>query len=336
MSKTLARMTKSELMDEIKRIRTEHKEASKSVGSTQAKMNKAEEGRVRATTKGLSLDSILKDSSALIINLDKTFNQLNETVQTEFKKLSDIKAAIEIAEKDLKNIHDIEVAQVAISQLIEEYDKKREELEAEVNELEANYKAKVEALEAEEKERLKDLNEKHAREIEKYRYDRDLGRRNEEDEYSHKRKIIERQNEEADARLKEGWRIREEELSAKEEKVKEMQAIIDNMPETIQNERDLAAKEAKDKANKSAAIEYSMKKKDYENSISLLEQRNKSLEDKITELYETVETLREELRTKSAQIENITIRSIEGASGKTAFDAVKDIADKQASGSGKK
>lgn len=78
-----------------------------------------------------------------------------------------------------------------------------------------------------------------------------------------------------------------------------------------------------------------MDKKDFENKISLLEQKNDSLCAKIEELQDTIEVMREELTTKNTQIENITIKSIEGASGKKAYDAVKDIADKQATNSKK-
>lgn len=300
---------------------------------------KAEEQKIkRAVEKAdtLSLDGITRGIGDLKSELNKTFADLLQKLETELSKYDDLKQAVTAKEKELAEIYEIQKAASSLAALIEAQNQRRREFEREMEEKKQALIAEIDAG-------------RNEWQSEKARYEEELKNRRAEDEKQRKREKEEYEytfkREQAFARDKlEDERIKvekelaekrekiEKELSEREKSVAEKEKKISDLEQRISEleaGQDVAVKNAVKEATEKLAADFKGKellyKKEFEGERNVLTTRISALEELVKKQNEQISKLTQQLEKASIQVQDIAVKSIEGAAHSKLFSELQNL-----------
>jgi len=340
-------MTKKEIIEEYNYLLDELKEEAAARKEADSRLTELEKKQAReALDAGLetTVGSVLEGTGRLRALVGSTLSGLSDKMSEQAEKLERLNRAVELQESRLKDLHDIEYAVDTMSKLtaayVEERARAEDEYAVHISKLEEDYATKMEELETafndrktqlergmEEKQSSWEAQKERAakervREQTEYEYDRDRSRRLEEDEYSERRadlgKELRALREEAEKEIAE----RKAAIGAKEEEFQRMASEIEGFPErldaAVAQAREQASAEIRTEIGHKAALadaERDWERKSLEQTISHLQEANKSLEKRIQDLAS-------ELSAARKQVNIIAEKVVEGASVAKAFGPV--------------
>lgn len=222
--------------------------------------------------------------------------------ETIVKQYNDLKTAIAQYEKDLQDLYDIKVEadglaaainahKVKVADMETEYKEKKEKLDDELAGKTTEVKEKIEELNksVEKAKKAADeeiaeykaaLNKQRDREKDEYDYDNKMSKKMDADAWSEEKSKREAEiQEKADA-----VKAREDAIAEKEKEIEEMKAKIEAFPAEIEAAKATAAKEAKDKADKSFGFEKRYMESEKKHSEEMANSRIENLEKQVADL----------------------------------------------------
>ena len=193
--------TKNEILDAYKQLLKEIKESKRENRKEESEIKKQKE--IVQEAKQFSPDMIIKDLSALRLQVVKFFETICEQMIDEHKKLNNTQQAIEIEKNHLHDIYEIHAGTDTLAALLlgqkqkkadfeQEIDEERELFEQEMAEKRRMWEKEKALLEANQKEQKEKLTKARQQEEDEYRYQLELERRKVQDQYTLKNEALER------------------------------------------------------------------------------------------------------------------------------------------------
>jgi len=322
--------TKAETEQEFNEMREELAEARETLEPKAEEVRKARETETRAAVEGLSVETVVGEVSNLGLDVSKSLAALSGQLVQEVNRLANVREAVLLEQKELERLHKIDVAATAIDQLIQDYSRQKDQLEAEIAVQRATWAEEQKQSERERKEQEETLKKQRQREMDEYEYRKALERKKAQDKYEEEMKLQERANKEKQETLEKSWREREATLKASEEELKSLRKEAAEFPARLQRESEKAAAEAVRAAEQKSEQRFLILSKDSEGEKRLAELRIKTLEENLTRQSAQMAALEKQLEEAKRQVQEIAVKAIEGASGARALSHINEIAMEQA------
>lgn len=313
--------------DEIVEDVATEKEAFDAKSAEAARLRDAE---IRQAVEGITVESVVERMSGLSLEISRALAGVSEKLNAEVQRLAEIRHAVEIETKELGRLHKIDVAATALDQLVQDYERRKEEMEAEIAARRESWSEEAKTAERERKEQEESLKKQRQRDIDDYEYKKTLERKKAQDKYEEEVKLQEKQNREKQEALEKSWQQREAALKEKEDEFARLKKEVDTFPARLESEAKRASAEAAKTAEAKFQQEILLLKRDGESERRLSDLRVKTLEETMARQSAHIETLEKQLAEAKQQVQDIAVKAIEGASGARALSHVNQIAIEQA------
>lgn len=322
--------SKAEVEQEFAEIREDLAEAREGSSTRVEEQAKLREIETRQSVEGLSVEGVVQKVSGLGLEVSKSLADLSEKLVQEVNRLAAVREAVALEQKELERLHKIDVAATAVDQLVEDYARQKEQLEAEIAARRAAWEEESRQTERDRKEQEEGLKKQRQRETEEYEYKKALERKKAQDKYEEEIKLQERQNNEKQEALEKSWRDRELALKQSEEELQRLRKEAEQFPARLKQESERAAAESTRATEQRLEQQLTLLKKDHESETRVAELRVKTLEETLARQSTQTEGLQKQLDEAKRQVQEIAVKAIEGASGARALSHINEIAMEQA------
>jgi colicin import membrane protein len=319
-TKTTARpkRSKTEVQQEFEEIRQEVETAREAADVKSEEAARARETELRQAVDGVTAEAVVQKISALSLEVTRAMAGLATQISEEVQRLETVREAVALERGEIEKLHKIDIAATTLDQLVQDYARRKEQLEFEISSQRTAWEEERRQAEREQKEQ-EDLLKKKS-----------LERKKAQDKYDEERKLVERQNQEKQEALEKSWQQREAALKEKEDEWARWRKESEEFPQRIKQESERAVGEAVRAAQQRYDQQVLLLKKENESDKRLAELQIKTLQDTLTRQTAQTEALEKQLAEAKQQVQEIAVRAIEGASGARALAHINEIAIEQA------
>jgi hypothetical protein len=298
----------------------------------------------------LSIDGIVAGIGNLKAEVGKVLNQLTERLDREVGKYETVKQAVEVKEKELQEIYEIQKSASGLAALLEAQNIKREEFEIEMGEKKealteeiqsrrAEWEKEKKLHETDIKEREASESKKRERENEEYSYalarEQQLARDQFEadkkkyaDEKAELEKEIQLRKEQTDKEFAE----REQVIRQSEEELDELRNKVAAFPKELETTLNKEVKAAVEKVQLEAANRDELLRKEFEGERNVLSTRVAALERTLQEQTAQIAKLNQQLEKAYSQVQDIAVKAVEGSSGAKTLSGLQQMMVEQGRG----
>jgi hypothetical protein len=312
------RSKKSDILNAYNKLLKDMKD--KKTVTPQEEKQKREEVRIVGETKELSQETIIKKLGDVKIHIIKALELLEENISEQYRRFTNLCAAIKVEEENLKEIYDIHVEADALAALLASQKQQREDFDLKIKEEKTEFEDEMERQreEWEEEEKKREIEKKEyeaklkkqrEREEEEYSYNTVKKRKFEEDKYQAERTSLLKDLEDKKKEVAE----REEIIAGKEGEYNSFKTEVENFPSKLAVSVEEAKKQLYKDLTKDHEFKILLLKKESEADKKLYEQKVISLENKIAEQQKFIENITQKFNEAGRQVENIAIKAVEGA-----------------------
>ena len=153
------------------------------------------------------------------------------------KLLASVRETVELERKELERLHKIDVAATALDQMVQDYAREKEQLEAEIAAGRAAWEEESARASASARSRTRILSKQRQREIDDYEYKKALERKKAQDKYDEEMRLTEKKNQERQEALEKGWQQREAALKEREEELARLRKEAEIFPHVCRRRR---------------------------------------------------------------------------------------------------
>ena len=321
---------KAEVEHEFEEVREQVRAKAEEANSKLEEAAKLRDAETRQAVEDLSVEGVVKRISALGLDISRALSQVAQQLSEEVESLVTVRQAVELERTELGRLHQIDIAATALDQLVQEYDRRKLDLEQEISARRAAWEEETRTSERERKEQEEALRKQRQREAEDYEYKKSLERKKAQDKYEEDQRLLERKNQEKQESLEKSWQQRSAALKESEEELTRLRKESEQFPERLQKETQRAAAEAAKATEARLRQEILIMQKEAEADQRVAELRIKTLEDMIAQQAAQLAGLQKQLDEAKAQVQDIAVKAIEGASGARALSHINQIAMEQA------
>jgi len=330
--KTIARPSrpKAQVQQEFSEIRKQTAEDAASADAKLAAVEREREAEIRQAVQDLTGDDVVRNISGLGLEITKTLGEISRKLVDEVNRLAAVREAVDLERKDLERLHKIDVAATALDQMVQEYNREKERLDAEIAAQRSVWEEQSTATERERREQEEALKKQRQREVEDYEYKKALERKKAQDKYDEEIRVQERKNQEKQETLEKNWQMRETAMKEREEELARLRKESEQFPARLQKEIDAASARARTETQRQFEQQIALQKKDGEADQRLAQVQIKTLEETVARQTAQLQDLQKQLNEAKQQVQDIAVKAIEGASGSRALAHVNQIAMEQA------
>jgi len=302
----------------------------------------AERARKAAVAAGdeLTTERIAKDLAALKSEIVKTLAGIGDRLEAEVGRYQELNRAVEVKEKELQEIYEIQKSASSLAALLEVQQRKRDEFEAEMAARKDELTAEIEGLRAqwveEQQQHEAGMKEQQAaekkqrdREREEYDYrfkrEQQLAREKFEDEKARITRDIQDRKAEMEAALAE----REKAVAAREKELNELRAQADKAPKELDAAIAKAIKEATERVQYEARNREELARKEFDGERNVLLARIESLEKTVKDQAAQILKFSQQIEKAYGQVQDIAVKSVEGVSRAKAAAQAEQLAAEQ-------
>ncbi len=310
---------------------------------------KAEEKKEKETVKfadTLSSDSITKQINDLKLEVGKILSQTADKLEEETNKYRKIQEAIEIKNKEIQEIFEIEKSANTLAALIEAQKRKKEEFEEQMAEVKKQLEDEIEGQriewEREKKEydefvSKRDAEEKKARERQKeefiYVFQREqmLAKNKFNDEMAKLEKEVTLKKEEFEKYKTEKEKVlkdRENNISEKEKQVNELQKKIETASKEIETAVSRAIDETTKRLKEEASKNEEILKKEFDGERNVLKTKIESSSKIAVDQAKQIDNLSQQLEKAYGKVQDIAVKAVEGSASMKALNNLNQIMEK--------
>lgn len=268
-------------------------------------------------------------------------NELSEKLTTQATRLEEIIKAVENEVEQLEQLHSLEVDDDTLDTLIvayeensktyqEEFNQRYDLLSQEILEYNNAWQKEQEEYKKNIKERNDNLNKNNQRETAEYKYDLELQRRLNLDEYEQQQKALYQQLDELREEAEKQWCEREKTISEREKQFEDYKMKVEVFPKEKEAAIKKATEEGRGIAHYQAKVKADLYAKEVEGQKRFYEQRLQSLEQTITNQETRLQNLSKQLESALKQVQDLAVKAIEGTANVNSYQAIKEIALEQA------
>ena len=325
-----ARRSRAEVQKDFSKLVDEVEQQKETASLKADELSRLRETEIRRAVAEVTVDDVVQRTSGLGLEIAKSLAQLSEKLVAEVEKLQNVREAVSLETKELERLHKIDIAATTLDQLIQDYGKQKEELEAEISSRREAWAEEERERERQQKELEENLKKQRQREAEEYEYKKSLERKKAQDKYEEEMRLLEKNNKERQEALEKGWQQREAVVKEKEEEWARLKKEVEEFPARLKKEIDAAVAAAVKVVEQRSEQQIVLLKKDSEAEKRIAELQIKSLQDTIARQSVEIETLHKQVEEAKRQVQDIAVKAIEGASGAKALTDVKQVLLEQA------
>ena len=325
-----AKRAKAEIQQEFSAIQDEIQAARESADAKADELARHKEGEVRQAVDGVSVDGVVEQISRLGLEISRALSGISEKLVDEVNRLATVRLAADLERQELDRLHKIDVAATALDQLVQEYAKQEDQLEAEIAAQRSVWEDNVQTAERERKEQEEALKKQRQREVDEYEYKKNLERKRAQDKYDEELRQQEKKNQERQEALEKAWAQREAAIREQEEELSRLRKEAADFPARLERESQQAAAHAAKDAKQQTDQQALLLKKEAESDGRIAELKIKTLEDLVSRQNAQISDLQKQMDEAKKQVQEIAVRAIEGASGSKMLAHVNEIAMEQA------
>lgn len=287
------------------------------------------------------MNFIIENLKKIQFGFGSAASELSEKLTTRASQLEEISQSVKNELKALKELHSLEISEETLDSLIktyeanykayqEEYSQRYETLSQEIKQQISSWEKEQEEHRQVIKERNETLNKTRDRNATEYKYDLELRRQLESEEYEQREKELYKQLEEFRQTIEKQWAEREKVISEQEQQFAEFKAKVEAFPKEKEAAIKKATEEGRGIAHYQAKVKSDLFAKDVEGQKRFYEQRLQSLEQTITNQEARIQNLSKQLESALKQVQDLAVKAIEGSANANSYQAVKEIALEQA------
>ena len=322
--------TKQEML-EAYNIALKQLEAQKELDlKPEKKLEEKKAKEVIQVADSLSSEGIAREASTLKIETGKMLAQITDRMEEEINRYKAIQNAVALKEKELQELYEIEKSAMTLAALIESQNQKRQVFESDMTAKKEELNQEIETSRAEwEKEKNdyefmikeRDIAEKKRRDREKEEYDyafkreQKLAKDKFEDEKAKLEKEVQTRKEQLESELK----MREKAIAEQEAELTDLRKKVAAFPKEMDAAVAKAVKEMSERLNLEAKNRDEIQKKEFAGERNVLTTRIESLEKTVKEQSERMVKLNQQLEKAYQQVQDVAVKTIEGASNAKAL-----------------
>lgn len=332
--------TKQEMMEAYHGLLKQLEEKKEAELKPEKKLEEKKAKEVVQVADSLSAEGVGKEISSLKSEIGKMLTQIADKLEEEVNKFKAIQKAIELKEKELRELYEIEKSAMALAALIETQVQKRqlfeaemaarkEELNQEIQSHRSEWAKEKSDYEAEIKER--DLAEKKRREREKEEYEYTFKRQQQiaKDKFEEEKAKLEKEIQAKKEQMEEELKGREKIIAEKEEELNELRKKAALFPKELEAAVSKAVKETTERMNLDAKNREELLKKEFIGEKNVLTTRIESLEKTVKEQSAQIASL-SQLQEKAYQkVQDIAVKAIEGSSSFKSLTSLQQLLSEQ-------
>ncbi|MCV3216318.1 hypothetical protein OGM63_22855 [Plectonema radiosum NIES-515] len=287
------------------------------------------------------MNSTIESLTKIQLGFGSAASELSEQLSNQAFKLAEIREAIDKEVEELKQLHNLEISEDILDTLVksyednakayqEEFSQRYEELSQQILEERNTWGKEQEEYKGTTKERNENIHKNRQRETAEYKYDLELQRKLQTDEYEQRQKGLYKELEEIQQEINKQWSEKEKEVSEREKQFEEAKAKVEAFPKEKEAAIKKATEEGKGIAHYQAKIKSDLYAKDVEGQKRFYEQRLQSLEQTISNQDSRIQNLTKQLDSALKQVQDLAVKAIEGSANVNSYQAIKEIALEQA------
>jgi chromosome segregation ATPase len=280
---------------------------------------------VLTDVSGLTAESAVKKVTEAGLTINKTLAGINEQVMSLVEELKKLDEAIQLKTDELGELHGKDIAASAVDVLVAEYDRKKEELQAEMERLQkeiSDTRSKFATDLAAERDAL-EVARKRAEE--EYAYDTQLQRKKEQDAFTEQLRQQSATERDRKEKLEKEWATREEALKLREKELEDLRKQVTDFPSVLKKETDTAAAIAGNRVKSEWEMKFTLAQKDAETSQRVSIMEIGSLKETNSKQAQAIQALQTELAEAKRQVQAIAEKALESASGARALAEVQGV-----------
>jgi colicin import membrane protein len=325
-----AKRTKTEIQREFDEIQEQTAAAREAADPKLEDASRRHDAEVRESVDGVTVESTVQRISSLGLDVSKALSSLSVKLIEEVQLLASVREAVALERKELDRLHNIDVGATALDQLVQDYARQKQELEAEIAGRRAAWEEEAARGDRERKEQEEALKRQRQRESEDFEYKKTQERKKAQDKYDEEIRVQDKKNQEKQEALEKSWQVREATLKEREEELARLRKESEGFPKRLEAEAKAAGELARREVEARLQQEIMGMKKDAEAEKRFGELRVKTLEETVSHLQAQIAALEKQLSDAKQQVQDIAVKAIEGASGARALSHINQIAMEQA------
>ena len=332
--------TKQEMMDAYQGALKLLEEKKETELKPEKKLEEKKTKEAVRIADSLSSEGVVQEISGLKIEIGKVLTQIGDKLEDEVNKFKAIQSAIELREKELQELYEIEKSALTLAALIETQNQKRQQFEAEMTarKEELNQDIQTQRLEwAKEKEEYegqikeRDLTEKKKREREKEEYDYSFKRQQmlAKDKFEDEKAKLEKEIQLKKAQMESELKEREKVIAQKEEELNDLRKKVSLFPKELETTVGKAVKETTEKLNLEAKNREELLKKEFIGDRNVLTTRIESMDKTVKEQNAQIAGLTQFLEKANQKVQEIAVKALESASAQKSLSNLQQLLSEQ-------
>lgn len=335
--------TKKEILDAYDVMKKRLQEKSKLELKPEKKIEEKKVKEVVQVADSLPSEGAVRSVDNLKMEVGKMLSELSEKLENATNKYNDIKKAIEVKEKEFKEIYDIDKSAYSLAALIEAQRQKREEFEheiearkreltEEISNTSMQWEKKKTAYLEEKKDLEAEEKKKRVREQEEYKYaferEKEIVKNRFEDEKAKLEKELSLKSEEFEKafnKREEEIRERQKLVSERQQRVEELEKQVEKFPKELDAVVNKAVKETTEKIQSEAKNRELLLKKEADGEKNVFLSKIEALEKNVTEQNSQIEKLSAQQEKSYQKVQEIAMKSIEGASNTKTLGRIEQL-----------
>jgi len=332
--------TKQEMMEAYQGVLKLLEEKKETELKPEKKLEEKKAKEAVRVADSLSSEGVVQEISGLKIEIGKVLTQIGDKLEDEVNKFKAIQSAIELKEKELQELYEIEKSALTLAALIETQNQKRQQFEAEMTarKEELNQDIQTQRLEwAKEKEEYeaqikeRDLTEKKRREREKEEYDYSFKRQQilAKDKFEDEKAKQEKESQLKKAQMENELKEREKVIAEKEEELNDLRKKASLFPKELETAVGKAVKETTERLNLEAKNREELLKKEFIGERNVLTTRIESLEKTVKEQSAQIAGLTQFLEKANQKVQEIAVKALESSSAQKSLSNLQQLLSEQ-------
>ena len=339
--------TKKEMLSAYKEVVRQLREKREAQLKPQERVEERKKEEAVQVADSLSTEGIAREVGNLRSEVGKVLNDLSEHLEEEIGKYLQVKTAVEVREKELREIFEIEKEALSLAALLDankeardrfnsEMSEKKQALESEIAETRDAWNREREAHAAEIKDREAAEKQKREREEEEYTYAFERRKTLAEEQFEYDRAGMERALALKRAELEEGLEAREQAIGDKEGELNQLRERVAGFPEELSAAVEKAVTEVSERLTREAEAREALIGKAHEGEQGVLQSRLEALNQTVKEQHEQISRLSSQIDKSYGQVQDIAVKAIEGSGNLRMLSALQAQAVEDRSGKGEK
>jgi colicin import membrane protein len=127
-----AKRTKAEVQQEFAEIQDQAQQARESPDVKGQEAARLRESEVRQAVEAVSVGGVVQRISGLGLEVSRALAELSGKLTEEVQLLASAREAVLLERKELERLHKIDIAATAVDQMVQDYAREKQQLEAEI------------------------------------------------------------------------------------------------------------------------------------------------------------------------------------------------------------